>query len=195
MKVARTTFPHAPTTAPTVAVVLLAGGMRHSPLRQQLGVPSLCLPLSHDRTLLDHWLSTAEVLPQCRSVVIAVSGAEDAETIRKAVAARNRSIDVQVVIEPATWRGPAGLLYDLVQGGRCGEPGEAGRVVVAGEASCLPPDDLEALIECLNRTSPGVSVTSRSGQPAGLYALSDQALQMIPSIGFYDIKEQLLPAR
>lgn len=184
-------------SATNVALVLLAGGLRPSPLQQALGIPPLCLPLGHSETLLAHWLSAAQSLQGCGCVVIAVSKSEDAASIHAELERQRfvgpKPMRISVVMEPATWRGPAGLLFDLIQSGRCDFP-SGGVTVVAGEASCLPPENLQDAVAKLGLSVPGISVTCSRGEPAGLYVFSDAALRLIPSIGFYDIKEQLLPS-
>jgi hypothetical protein len=197
MKPAQATTRHRREVAPSAALILLAGGLRPSPLQQMLGIPPLCLPLGPHDTLLDRWLSAAESLSGCGCVAIAVSTSEDADSIRAALAksrfAESDAMQIRVVMEPETWRGPAGLLHDLVQSGRCDLEVRPDTAVLAGEASCLPPENLENIIDRLGVGTPGVSVIGRTGEPAGLYAFTGAALGLIPPVGFYDIKEQMLP--
>lgn len=180
--------------------VLLAGGMRPSPLQQALGIHPLCLPFTGNDTLLDRWLSKAQAL-ESFCVVIAVSSHEDSSQIQSALAssrfAHADSMQIRVVMESETWRGPAGLLRDLAFTCWCDfgkeQYGPAG-VVLAGEASCLPLHENEPIVQRLGDDRSGISVISSSGEPAGLYAFTNESLTLVPPVGYFDIKEQLLPA-
>lgn len=197
MKSARaTSHPESDATF-SVVLMLLAGGVRPSPLRSQLDMPALCLPVLPHVTLLDRWLSVATEIPGCNQVMIAVTRQEDSVAIKDALE-HSRSkppaldLSVHVIMEPETWRGPAGLLGDLAK--FSSGLSSANTLYIVGEASSLPPQNLSEVIAEVDPSKPGVSVTNRAGEPIGVYLFTDIALRIIPPLGFYDIKEQMLPA-
>ena len=59
-------------TTKQLDVIILAGGLRLSPLRSELKVHELCLPITQSKSLLAAWLEVINELKQCRMVVIAV---------------------------------------------------------------------------------------------------------------------------
>lgn len=179
----------------TFGVVLLAGALKPSPLRQSLDIPALCLPLSAEMTLLDAWLDLLNRSEGCSWLKILVSSSPDVNSINQGVAEwldRNRpGFAIEVSLDKGAWRGPGGLLRDIVIGYENSDPD----CIIAAEASCLPPVSLAPLLHGLAGDAHGVVACDDEGrEPAGLYAFRVGTLQKIPARGYYDIKEQLLPA-
>ncbi|MCH6547946.1 MAG: hypothetical protein IH798_05815, partial [Gemmatimonadetes bacterium] len=117
--------------------IILAGGLRRSPLHDELGMHELCLPINDGRTLLDAWLETLGAGGGCKDAAIVVSDADDAHEIQRLL---DESADfghdlpnVQVIVERGRWRGTAGVLRDVADGMVGSE------LLVAVEAACLPP--------------------------------------------------------
>ncbi len=171
--------------------VMLAGGLRPSALRDQLGIPILCLPVSEQQTLLSLWLMSFAEIGGCDSLRIVVSDGGDAKQIcdqlEQVGASRRGQVSVEVVAEPTPWRGTGGVLRDVT------EDLHDHQVVLTVEATCLPPTSLASLLDALGPEVAAVGVGSLD-EPAGVYAFRQEALDRIPTIGFFDIKEQLLPA-
>lgn len=174
----------------SVTAILLAGGLRASPLGRKLGIPALCLPLGGGHTLLSDWLDALSKAGDCHAVRIVVSDEDDAKAIDKTLGEVNRpdlpGMDVRVTLEPARWRGTGGTIRDVV------EQMERGEVVLLVEASCLPPTQLNLLLESLEGHMAMVGVGG--SEPAGVYVLKREAFDLVPRVGFFDIKEQLFPA-
>jgi NDP-sugar pyrophosphorylase family protein len=171
-------------------VVMLAGGLHPSPLVKGLQVPPLCLPLGPQRTLLGAWLAAIGNTPGCTDVHIVVNTETDALAIRRLgdIDALANGSHVAVSAEPASWRGTGGLLRDLTR-----DVSPDG-VVVAVEAHCVPPASLDALLEALEDDGTDAVVgAAPNHEPAGLYAFKPEAIHSIPSVGYFDLKEQLFP--
>ena len=171
-------------------VVMLAGGLQPSPLMRQLEIPLLCLPLGPQGTLLGAWLATIGRTPGCTDVRIVVNTENDAQTIRCLgdTDVPDNGADVAISTEPASWRGTGGLLRDLTRD----VSGDS--VVVAVEAHCLPPASLEPLLQGLEDDETDAVVgAGPDSEPAGLYAFKGDAISSIPSLGYFDLKEQLFP--
>lgn len=221
----------------TFALVLLAGSLNPYALRNAVGLPALCLPVTASHTLLDLWLDAAADAPGCCGVRIVTSSRTDAGAIhrqltqRQAEPAEERTVSetyhggrpdsngyrngsaagivdsdddlpIEVMVDPSNWRGPAGLLRDIAEG----EAFSNASFVIAAEAACLPPATLEPFVREFSASDDGLvlGATSSDGrycdhtnsaavEPAGVYALSQRAIEMIPPIGYYDLREQLLP--
>lgn len=176
---------------PAIAV-MLAGGLRPSALRDQLGIPILCLPVSEQQTLLSLWLMSFAEIGGCDSLRIVVSAEGDAKQIRDQLeqvgASRRQQVSVEVMAERTRWRGTGGILRDVT------EDLHDHQVVLTVEAACLPPTSLASLFDALGPDTVAAVGVGGVDEPAGVYAFRREALDRIPTIGFFDIKEQLLPA-
>jgi UDP-N-acetylglucosamine 2-epimerase (non-hydrolysing) len=174
------------------AAVILAGGIRPSPLIQALGQPTLCLPINDRQSLLTAWLDALQETGGCESVTVVVSSESDATAVRQTLEEIRRceltELPVKVIVEPARWRGTGGIMRDVAS-----QMIDADCVLMV-EGTCLPPAGLHELVNSLQGTTiAAVGVSSRM-QPAGAFAVLREAFQFVPAIGFFDIKEQLLPA-
>ena len=172
-------------------VVMLAGALQPSPLQQQLDTPPLCLPIGGGSTLLEAWLASIAEVAGCDHLRIAVNTEADARKI----AAHTDAIElpgqaprqISVIAEPASCRGTGGLIRDLSRD-------STGRVVVVIEAHCLPPRSPEPVLRALDDRTNGAVGVGSDAEPAGIYAFDRAAMKPIPPIGYFDLKEQLLPA-
>jgi hypothetical protein len=184
---------HAGSAAP-FAMVLLAGALEPSDLRQRLDVPALCLPMAAKETLLDLWIELVKSTPGCKWLKIVVSSKGDQKAVEQAVKS-NRAhgggvgLPVEVLVDGKMWRGPAGVLRDIVHDAElCTES-----PVIAAEAACVPPKSLSPLRDALTSAVGGVVGSSSLGEPAGVYVFRAGILSSISARGYHDIKEQLLP--
>ena len=171
--------------------IILAGGLRKSPLHDELGMHELCLPLDDGRTLLAAWLETLGASGGCKDAAIVVSDAEDAQEIQRhldeSADFRHDLPHVQVIVERGRWRGTAGVLRDVADGMVGSE------ILVAVEAACLPPSSLTPLLASIATGSEGVVGVGSHFDPAGVYGFRRSAMKHVPSVGYFDLKEQLLP--
>jgi NDP-sugar pyrophosphorylase family protein len=92
-------------------------------------------------------------------------------------------------------RGPAGCLYDAATAS------DAETFVVV-EGSVLADFDLQLLLETHQRENAVLTIATKGGRdvqggqsevPAGVYAVSRSALDVIPPSGYQDLKEVLVP--
>ncbi len=176
---------------PSFTSIILAGGIRRPQLSAQLGMPVLCLPVSRADTVLSAWLRSLSAAGDCQSVRIVVSDENDARQIRQHLdelsVSQTERADVQVILEPAKWRGTGGTLQDVVA------DVDEGELLLMVEGSCLPPVSLDLLFEPL--ASKGICTVGIGdhSEPAGAYAFKREVLSLFPSVGYFDVKEQLLP--
>lgn len=176
---------------PPLTAVLLAGMLQPPPLREALDVPILCLPLGRKGTMLDHWLESLATVPSLREVRIVVSTRTDATRIREMnQEARSRPGElpiVRVIRDPAPWRGAAGVMRDVA----IDLPMEAAVLVV--ETKRLPPPTVRPVLDALADGMAGVIGVSHDWEPSGVSVFRRPVLDLIPPIGYFDMKEQLLP--
>jgi len=180
-------------TRPLTAI-LLAGRIRPSPLREALDIPVLCLPIGRRGSLLDAWLTLLASVPGLTEVQVVVNSPGDADAVRTAAgsshALESCGASLRVIAEPAAWRGAGGIVRDVSIGV------DSSSIVLVCEAKRLPPATLAPMFVPYD-TDPDISgVVGLCGldEPAGVYTFSRQALDLVPRIGYFDLKEQFLPA-
>ncbi|MDY7108297.1 MAG: hypothetical protein SYC29_06635 [Planctomycetota bacterium] len=178
-----------------LTAVLLAGTLRPSPLREALDVPALCLPMGSEGTVLDAWLRALAGIDGLHDVRIVVNTEHDVQAIESCHqrGGRSRAADdargaVRGIAEPASWRGAGGILRDVT-----GDLEEEAIVIVI-EANALPPASLAPLRDAWRDDRSGVVGVCGADEPAGVYAFARRTFGMVPPVGYFDLKEQFLPA-
>lgn len=172
-----------------ITAILFGSTIKPTPLQKALHRPALALPITDDQTLLDQWLNTLSGLATLHEVRVILNNEADAQAV--AVASRTiatRTTPVSVRPAPAAWRGLGGTLHDVV-----GDL-NSDQLVLAIEANRCPTADLGAIVAPLTDEVDGV-VGMRSDQsPTGIYLLRQPVIEQVASVGFIDLKEQLIPA-
>jgi hypothetical protein len=134
--------------ARTHTAVILAGRLRESALRESLNVHVLCLPVGHSGTLLEAWLGALKAVPNLTRVRVVVNSEEEASAVRGALPREYRSTDaqlsVEVIPEPAAWRGAGGIVRDVTEGL------EDDMIVLVCEGKRLPPPSLDPLLKAMS---------------------------------------------
>jgi NDP-sugar pyrophosphorylase family protein len=164
------------------ACVLLAGGLRPSPLVLATGRNILDLYATEMRSNLDVWLARLE--PLGKMPVRVVHGGD---TPAPMTPTRDAWPDLTIERDPAGFRGPGGVIRDL----SVDYPGES--TVLVGEASRFVSCDISELVREHRRKNADATVGMNSdGSPAGVIAIRRSALDYIGPVGFVDLKEQWL---
>ncbi|MHC4765986.1 MAG: glycosyltransferase [Planctomycetota bacterium] len=169
------------------ASILLAGGLRPSPLAAAAGRSVLDLWPAADQTVLDFWLDRIAEVAGELSRVVPVRIVHDARTPPPWP---RRGLGAHVIIEqePRPLRGPAGLLRDM-----CRDYGARDHVLVA-ESARLPACALGPMLADHARHAADVTVAANPDHsPAGVYLVRCGVLDLVPASGFCDLKEQWLP--
>lgn len=166
--------------------LLLAGGLKASPLGHELGCSILDLPLTPTETALERWLrliaGVSRVAP-IGEVIVAHGG----ESFRPNAPAPGADMHLRLRADARSVRGPAGIARDVLADA---EPDAL--VAVAESKRCLTTG-AEAMVR--EHIESGVDVTlsaNADGAPAGLYIFRRRCLDTVPLEGFMDIKEQWL---
>ncbi len=164
------------------ACVLLAGGLRPSPLVMATGRNILDLYTTETRSNLDVWLARLEPLG-AMPVRVVYGGEAPAPT----TPTRDSWPGLTIEKDPEGYRGPAGLVRDLCRD----YPGES--TVLVGEASRFVSCDISELVREHRRKNADATVGMNSdGSPAGIFAIRRSALDLVGPVGFVDLKEQWL---
>ena len=165
------------------AAVILCGGLKASPFRATFGAPLLALPHSETQTSAQVWSEAFDRLgiDADRRCVLTDPG----DTHPPADPRLRR------IADSAPYRGPAGVLRDAQKAlgfsGRC--------LIVESSRMLAAPDMLDDLLHVHLSRGDAVTVgTNPDGSFAGVYLATTDAIELIPGIGFMDIKEQWLPA-
>jgi|GEM_PF-975701 len=186
--------------------VLLAGGLKPSPLVAQSGVATLDFTLTLGGTLMDFWMGWISRLRDCAEVnEVAVSVVHGKELpaptspippispivlTPPAASADWEGLIVGVRCEPRTYRGPAGVVRDVC----LSSDGADEDVFFIADAGRMLACDLALLWTAHVHEGADVTVVREaSGAPSGLYLANRRSLAEIQRDGFQDIKEQWLP--
>jgi hypothetical protein len=172
------------------AVVLLGGSIRPDSFSQSVGRPLFDLPLSAEKSILDHWRQETQALAKFlgRSSLSVRVMVGDAQAQHDSKAAESGAIELQIEQDPQSYRGTGGVLRDL-----CGDYGDQEMLLVAN-ASQILLDSLVPLVNDLSAAGGDVSLVSHlDGTPAGMFLIRASALRQLPEAGFLDLKEQALP--
>ena len=170
---------------------MLAGHMRSSSLRDSLDTPTILLPLRRSATVFESWL---EILNQAfvDEVRVAINLDKDTHAINAAIDAMTRKRDFQAVtrtfLEPAAWRGPGGVVRDITL------DLDADTIVVIVEGNSAPVSSVKDVISTVQGGADGAVGVCGSNSPAGVSAFRRSSIDLIPKIGYFDLKEQFLPA-
>lgn len=200
-------------SVPCVAqlAVLLAGqssSTRAPRISTSLGIPTAALPITAERSLAECWIRRLALAGFRGTVVIAAATAEEARYYRQirppelpapvpaaVEGPSTEPIAIEVRVDTSSHRGPAGTLGDIAQeriaaGARNAVDG--GMLVI--EASNPPNADLPKFLAAIDPTQGALVGAAVDGSPCGVLWLSDAAIALVPRIGFYDLKEQMVPA-
>lgn len=184
-----------------VQALLLAGSIRTAraqPLARSLGVPLAALPVDASRTLLTWWIESLRSTHAVTRISVAISDASERNWYERII--EESGVECTVWVDRNEHRGAAGTVRDFFDA--CGVESDTGILIV--ECSTFGDFGLDSLLP--TRANPEFATRAQSGaphasvllwtdgRPAGALYLSRQALQHIPTIGYFDLKEQLLPA-
>lgn len=163
--------------------VVLAGGLKASPLQSLCPISVLDLDLEHELSVAGAILARVrELAPQEIPVQVVFGTPVPAP---RAPTSENH-VAVTIVPEPLRWRGPAGLVRDI-----CHDlSGDDQILVLEGSRSYASP--LGPLVAAHARSGADVTIARAPDHtPGGAYVMCRRALDDVPSMGFLDLKEQL----
>lgn len=169
------------------ACLLLAGGLKPSPLVAQTGESVLDLHLRSNATVLSVWLDRFEQLgsPSPGPVIHIAHGASTPAP--NDAVARRRGFSLRIEEDRQEFRGPAGTVKD----GCAGYPADS--LVLVVEAARYVSGDLSPMFsEHIERNADITVGCNPDSSPAGVFLIRCKTLDLVPPIGFMDLKEQWL---
>lgn len=177
-----------------IIALLLAGRIRPSPMLEALDLHELCLPVGLQGRLIDAWLATLAELEGVFDVRVVVNTAAEVASINSSLQGDlddEYTFDVATMTEPAAWRGAGGIVRDVMD--VAGHDDSS--LVLICEAKKLPPPSLKPIVARFHSDGGATGVVGICGrdEPAGVYLFEQSSLTCIPSVGYFDFKEQFLP--
>ena len=164
------------------AIILLAGSVRPTPLRQAIRRSVLDLPVDQHSTILTQWLSQARSLGISDLPVYVLLDPESAGP----TSAKDDPA-LQIMRDISSFRGSGGVLRDMLGAYH----GDDRLLVAAGSQILFEP--LADLLQTMELGGDVAQLAHRDGTPGGLLLIKAAALGAIPAVGFIDLKEQALP--
>lgn len=165
------------TASETITAVLLAGGLKPTPLAASVNCSILDLWLTPANTVLDLWTEKIRTLGDINVNVLWNAG-----TPRPSFEPDHR---VKLLEDAAQYRGPAGALRDACK--------SLTHTLLACEAARYVDADLTTMARAHAASGAAVTVACNPDRsPAGIYLIERPALSLVPSLGFMDLKEQWL---
>ena len=169
--------------------VILAGEVRPSLLRRQSGLLPLEIPLRPGWTNLDAWLDCLRASSIIHRPTVLVSSTKELRQLRM----REVHRDLDLVVDQRSHRGTGGILADFRLTRRDATAEDV--VFLLIEGNCVAPRNLQNLVERFCATRAKVAFgTFAQDRLRGVCLVSGSSLDLVPEIGFFDLKEQLVAA-
>lgn len=174
-----------------VSAIILVGGPGNSHLRTMVGDPVCLLPVPGNTSLITAWLDVISGLDAISNTAILTGSAADCDLIARVVSVwkETHSSNVETLPDRNEHRGTAGTIADYTKN----FPTNNDLLVIEGTTT--PPENPRAIFDeaFLDDAVSGVLGSTENSEPAGMLLLKRDVINLIPEIGFFDLKEQLLP--
>ncbi len=179
-----------------LSIFILAGGPSQNDVHMAIGRSIPSLPLASGVSVLEGW---------CRSLHRSMNGigsvdlgpvrmiSSDDSDLPSSVMGEGSIADLCCVRESRRHRGTAGVVADQLMV----EPGGADGLVLVIEASASPVVNLGPMLARASHTTSGSHIcvlgASELGRYSGVCVCDRESFSLVPDVGFFDLKEQLLP--
>ena len=168
--------------------VLLGGGLRHSLLRRQVGCAIGTLPINEHGSLLGAWIKRFSSDSRIKKILVVSSDEFDRKQLKSAGSVLQVDCDIEHIVDPSPHRGTGGVLSDVM----AKLPWD---LMLMGEISAMPPAHVSKTLDSVEYSDAAMSVgVSELDRPIGIFAMLRMALEKVPQVGYFDLKEQLVPA-
>jgi hypothetical protein len=176
--------PAGPLVAGVDGAIFLGGGLQLPPLAKDLGSP-LCLPQTAQLSVYEVWLDAFKRVGIESERVLVLTDWDGAQKWERS------GYPASIVLDQTAYRGPAGVLRDASAG--LADPGP--RLIIEHTRLLESPDLLGGLARAHAAGCQAITLAANPDQSfAGLLIADQHAIDLIPNVGFMDIKEQWLPA-
>ena len=173
------------TKAGLAGALILGGGLRAPALSQEVGRPILDLPQNEHKSLLDNWFDAFETVGLGHETTTVLTDSIGERLWRRVP----RSPALRV--DSSEYRGPAGVLRDASDSIK----DDGARLVIEHTRLLGEAGELRSVYESHLSGDQSITIaTNPDGSFAGILIADPDAIQIIPTIGFMDIKEQWIPA-
>ena len=188
-------------SCPATLAVLLAGrsaASRSAQFATSLGLPTAALPVDAERNIAERWIALLAQAGFRGNIVIAVSDANDGEFYGRLALPENLAADaiaVEVRADSSAHRGPAGTVGDAWRAFEARtDAASRGSGVIVIEGSNAPNFDVRAFVAAIRPETEALIGAAVDATPSGISYFSRAALALVPTVGYFDLKEQLVPA-
>ncbi|MBY0588206.1 hypothetical protein K2X85_13595 [bacterium] len=171
------------------AMLILGGSVRGNPFEEQVGRSVMDLPLSPHETVLDRWYEAAYDLTQHFGIPrlpvrVTLSPSAIEPTLRRGAI----NTPIRLDRDAEELRGPGGALADVA----AEFPDDALILAVSGFQIAVDPVPI-MVAQLFDVLQDGAILAREDGHPVTLFLLRCGSLRDVPSVGFVDFKEQVLP--
>ena len=154
-------------------------------------MPPSLLPVPHFPSLLASWLDALASIDSIQEVLVLTGRPEDTNAIDLAIESSGTMFanSAGAILDRADHRGTAGALRDVVL-----DRSIENRILLV-EGTSMPAGNLASIFDpgIEDESVEGVFARTDSSEPAGALLLKARAFDLVPEVGFFDLKEQLLP--
>jgi hypothetical protein len=177
-----------------VQMLLLAGSVRISRvavLANQIGLPLGVFPIDGTNSILSWWFGAIAASSPRASVSVAISDPSERQFFERIAQESVQAGGFSVWIDRNQHRGAGGTVRDFVEDRGFGTPADG---LLIAECSTFGDFDLRGFLASIVPEAEATVLAGADGAPCGVMHVSERALRRIPAIGYFDLKEQLLPA-
>ena len=167
--------------------IVLAEGLRNSTLETLVGIPPQLLPVAPTLLLVECWKEKlADFVEADSPLNILVSSTMGFQSM-DLIASDPR---FKRALDPRPHRGTAGVLADYLERD-VSDSKDLDYVLVIERSSC-PPRSLSGFMEALEAGPDILIGVSELDRLAGIMAIKPKVFGLVPSVGYFDLKEQLV---
>ena len=154
-------------------------------------MPVCLLPVPAFPSLLAAWLDLLAPVDAITEVLVLTGRTEDFPELEAAIEVSAAPLErsVRPILDCNEHRGAAGALKDVIL------ERSIDNDLLLIEGTSMPPASLKVVFddEFQREAVEGVFASTTTEEPAGIQLLKHRAFELVPSVGFFDLKEQLLP--
>jgi hypothetical protein len=176
-------------------VLILAGSVRSArsaPLAQAIGIPVAALPIDASQSLLSGWLRTLSRVTGEARIGIAIAELQTQSFYERVAEESGNAARIDVWVDRNMHRGTGGIVRDYTDDRWSNRMSGAGGLLVI-ECSTQLDFDCDAFVAGVDASAEATVLASEDMRPCGVIHLSQRAIDRIPAVGYYDLKEQLVP--
>ena len=154
-------------------------------------MPVCLLPTPVAPSLVAAWIELVKQLDQVTDITVVTGRPEDLPKIEEQLGSIPSFLGypLEVTTDKNEHRGTAGTLRDTILGR------ENENDVLVIEGTTIPPQNIQVVCDVRidEEGVEGVIIKTPQSEPSGMIILKKRVLELVPEVGFFDLKEQLIP--